>query len=82
MKRLKMIWSAVSQLANVMTASDLSNTGPNESISARAHRQGLWIEPWIDRIFFLTSRHCEKSYQSDVRDAYSLIEEHESRKKD
>jgi len=42
MKRLHMIGSALSQLANVATAFDLNETGPNESVSARMHRQGRW----------------------------------------
>jgi len=80
MKRLRMIWAALSQLGNVLTAWDLTQTGPNESISARAHRQGLRIEPWIDRVFFWQPWHCEASYRSDVADAYALIKEHEAKK--
>jgi len=38
-QRISMIGSALSQLANVMTALDLTDTGPNESLSARMHRQ-------------------------------------------
>ncbi len=79
MRRLRMIWSTLSQLYNVLSAFDLDNTGPNESVSARAHRQGLWIEPWIDRLFFWQSGHCERAYLSDVADAYALIKEHEVR---
>jgi len=78
MKRLKMIGSALSQLLNVMTAFDLDNTGPNESVSARAHRQGLRIESFINFVFFWQTNHCEQSYLSDVSDAYSLIDEHEA----
>jgi len=77
MKRLKMIWSALSQLLNMMTAFDLDNTGPNESVSARAHRQGLRIEPFINFMFFWQTNHCKQAYLSDVYDAYSLIDEHE-----
>ena len=39
MQRISMIGSALSQLGNVMTAVDLTDTGPNESLSARMHRQ-------------------------------------------
>ena len=39
MQRISMIGSALSQLGNVMTAVDLTETGPNESVSARMHRQ-------------------------------------------
>ena len=39
MQRISMILSALSQIANVATALDLTDTGPNESLSARMHRQ-------------------------------------------
>ena len=39
MTRVAMVGSALSQLGNVITAFDLKETGPNESFSARMHRQ-------------------------------------------
>jgi len=38
-QRIQMVASALSQMLNVMTARDLTKTGPNESVSARMHRQ-------------------------------------------
>ena len=74
-----MIGSALSQLGNVLTALDLTKTGPNESISARMHRQGhkRW-ERFINALF-RDSDHCENAHMSDVRDAYALIAEYEGR---
>ena len=73
-----MVLSALSQVGNVLTAFDLDNTGPNESISARMHRQGHGRrEAIIDALFFWQPDHCKNSHLSDVRDAYALIEEYE-----
>ena len=52
MQRISMIGSALSQLGNVMTAVDLTETGPNESVSARMHRQGRRGEQIINVLFF------------------------------
>ena len=85
MKRLKMLGSSLSQLFNVATAKDLSNTGPNESVSARMHRQGhKKREAFINGFFRLFGKedHCQKSYMSDVTDAYALIIEFERGRND
>ena len=78
-QRVKMTASALSQVGNVLTALDLTKTGPNESISARMHRQGhkRW-ERFINALF-RDSDHCENAHMSDVRDAYALIAEYEGR---
>jgi len=79
MRRLKMIGSALSQVGNVMTAFDLDDTGPNESISARCWRQGLTRRrKLIDvafRLLFNQHNHCENAHLSDVRDARALLKE-------
>ena len=80
MIRLKMIGSAASQLLNVITARNLDETGPNESISARSYRQGLRRRVWLDWaawVIFGQYNHCKKAYMSDVQDAYALIAEYE-----
>jgi len=74
--RLKMIGSALSQIGNVLTAFDLDNTGPNESISARMHRQGHKRRAAIiDAVFRLFGQrnHCEGAHLADVRDARALL---------
>lgn len=76
--RIKMLGSALSQLLNVLTASDLTKTGPNESVSARAYRQDLSRKRWINAIFFLQDNHCKSAYLSDVYDAEELLKEHKS----
>jgi len=80
-QRAQMIGSAVSQLINVMTARDLKDTGPNESVSARMHRQGRKAEKIIDAAFFWQRDpgHCERAFLSDVDDAHALIAETETR---
>jgi len=77
MTRLHMIGSALSQLANVATAFDLTKTGPNESVSARLHRQGRRGEQIINVLFFWQRNpdHCERAFESDVRDARALMKE-------
>lgn len=85
MKRVKMVGSALSQLLNVLTAFELSKTGPNESVSARMHRQKKSLrEKLIDSIFrlFGQKKHCERAYMSDVSDAYDLIREYERGRND
>ena len=74
--RLKMLFSATSQVVNVITAFDLSDTGPNESVSARMHRQGnTKREKFINTLFFFQPEHCKKAHLSDVHDAVALIAE-------
>ena len=81
MQRVLMIGSALSQLANVMTARDLKNTGPNESVSARMHRQKRRRERIIDAVFFWQRNpgHCERAFLADVFDANALLNETEKR---
>ena len=77
MQRLTMIGSALSQLLNVMTARDLTETGPNESVSARMHRQKRRREKLIDAVFFWqrNPNHCARSLQADIFDAKALLTE-------
>lgn len=79
MRRIKMIGSALSQLGNVLTAFDLDNTGPNESVSARMHRQGHSDRADAINALFRDPKHCRNAHMSDVRDAYALIAEYEDR---
>ncbi len=78
--RIRMIGSAISQLWNVMTARDLTQTGPNESISARMHRQGhKRAERVINALFWWEPEHCRSAHEADVYDARALIAEVEGR---
>ena len=79
--RIKMIGSALSQVGNVLTAIDLTSTGPNESISARTHRQGHKRRERVINALFRDPQHCQNAHLSDVRDAYALIAEYEERLK-
>ena len=81
MQRISMILSALSQLGNVMTAVDLTETGPNESISARMHRQGRRGEQIINVLFFWQRNpdHCERAFLDDVSDAKTLLAEIEGK---
>ena len=81
MQRISMIGSALSQLANVMTALDLTDTGPNESLSARMHRQRRRGERFIDAIFFWQRKpdHCEQAFLDNVSDAKALLAEIEGK---
>ena len=76
-QRIKMIGSALSQLGNVLTARNLNETGPNESISARMHRQGHKRREAIINWIFRDPNHCRNAHMADVRDAYALIAEYE-----
>jgi hypothetical protein len=81
MQRISMIGSALSQLLNVMTARDLTETGPNESLSARMHRQGRQGEQIINVLFFWQRNpdHCERAFLDDVSDAKALLAEIEGK---
>jgi len=81
MQRISMIGSALSQLLNVCTARDLTETGPNESVSARMHRQGRRGEKIINVLFFWQRNpdHCERAFLDDVSDAKALIAEIEGK---
>ena len=78
-QRVKMMASASSQLGNVLTARDLTATGPNESISARMHRQGHKRREAIINWLLRDDNHCRNAFLSDVRDARALIAEYEGR---
>ena len=80
--RIQMIGSALSQLGNVLTARDLTKTGPNESISARMHRQGRRREKLVNLLFFLQPDHCKQAHLSDVADARALLAEIERKNGD
>ena len=81
MQRISMIGSALSQILNVMTARDLTETGPNESLSARMHRQGRRGEQIINVLFFWQRNpdHCERAFLDDVSDAKALLAEIEGK---
>ena len=81
MQRISMIGSALSQLANVATALDLTDTGPNESLSARMHRQGRRGEQIINVLFFWQRNpdHCERAFLDDVSGAEALLAEVEGK---
>jgi len=81
MQRISMIGSALSQLLNVCTALDLTDTGPNESVSARMHRQGRRGEQIINVLFFWQRNpdHCERAFLDDVSDAKALLAEIEGK---
>jgi len=81
MQRIAMVGSALSQLINVMTAFDLTETGPNESVSARMHRQKRRREKLIDMVFFWqrNPNHCARSLQADIFDAKALLAEIEGK---
>lgn len=78
MSRLNRIWGALSQLGNVV----LFNGHPNESISARCHREGkigrnpIWLSR-RDKVNWLFSRreddHCYNAYLTDKKWAEELI---------
>ena len=73
--RIQMIGSALSQLLNVTFTFDLTKTGPNESVSARMHRQGRRRQRLVDALFFVQPDHCKKAHLSDVADARALLAE-------
>ena len=73
MKRIKMMASAVSVFFNVATAKDLSDTGPNETISARMYRQGHKKRERMINWLFRDPNHCHDAHMSDVYDAQELL---------
>lgn len=75
MKRLLMIFDALSQLINVAFLPNIDQTTANESISGRAYRQG-WkkTEKAINWLFFLVeSDHCRKSHEADIARAEQFV---------
>jgi hypothetical protein len=79
--RIAKIGDAFSQLANVTFLPRHYETTANESISGRAHRQGLLIEKWIDRLFFWEQdpKHCERVYFDDLQRAEDFTAQHKER---
>ena len=76
-----MILSALSQIANVATALDLTDTGPNESVSARAHIDGKTDPKWArrrDRIDWVLAwyeaDHCQRAWQQEVDAARKTLD--------
>lgn len=75
--RIVKILDAVSQLGNVANPLwDHTDTTANESISGRAYRNGLWIEWYINAVFYFFgySDHCRTAYIKDIERAYKTIE--------
>jgi hypothetical protein len=62
MNYLTNIFSALSQLANVM----LLNGHPNESISGRSYREGWKVMTVINVVFFWQANHCRGAHHKDV----------------
>jgi|GEM_PF-4750555 len=71
--RFKMMCSTVSAFGNVGTAKNLKDTGPNETISARMHRQGHKRREAIINWIFCDPDHCRNAHMSDVYDARALL---------
>lgn len=69
---LKRVWSALSQLINVV----LLMGEPNESISGRCYR-----EPWpramaiINALFFWQVNHCRSAYTKDLEWAKNYLQQ-------
>ena len=73
MRRFKMMCSTMSAFWNVAWADDLDDTGPNESLSARMHRQGKkQNEDRINKLFN-DDEHCRNAHRTDVEDAKALL---------
>lgn len=61
----------------------LFNGSPDETLSGRAHRQGVLQRPpsrrwaawarWINRIFFWQADHCRESHEQDVAFARAIL---------
>jgi hypothetical protein len=72
MSYLPAIWSACSQLANVV----LLNGHPNESISGRCHG-APWprIKRIVNALFWWQVDHCKSAYSNDVKWAKAYVEQ-------
>jgi hypothetical protein len=76
--RLSRLGSALSQLVNVA----LFNGHNDESLSARAHRQGtirgkaMWLlyVAVINRVFFWEADHCAAAHREDIAFAHAILE--------
>lgn len=55
------IGSLPSRLLNVLTGGSADLT-----FSARSHKEGLWTEKWVDRLFFWQDAHCEMAWGWEV----------------
>ena len=70
------IGDALSQLINVVV---FFSDNPNESVSARAHRQRRtwfwgWMEAALDFVFLpMGPNHCQRSHEADVARASKLL---------
>jgi hypothetical protein len=74
--RVLKVLDALSQLLNVLVWPGHRDTTSNESLSGRAYRQGLWIEPVINAMFprQRNPRHCQQAYLTDLERARQYIE--------
>lgn len=59
---LRHLLIALDQLVNAVLAG-----WPDETLSARAHRQGDWREKVIDALFFAAPDHCRRSFDAEVK---------------
>jgi hypothetical protein len=75
--RLARLGTTTSQFANVL----LFDGHPDESVSARAYRQGVlgghpgWnrARKVLDKVFFWEPDHCAKSHKEDLYFAFSIM---------
>lgn len=58
---MKQLLIAIDQLANVLFGSGWAD----ETISAWAWRTQHPVRPWIDRLFFWDTNHCQESWQNE-----------------
>lgn len=72
MKKLFLgLLSCGSRLLNVLLGGQASLT-----LSARAHRDQLWLEPWIDRLLYLLAgerEHCRIHWLGEVVRAQQIL---------
>lgn len=69
------LWSATSQLANVL----LLGGHPNESVSGRSYREVWPSLKWINRLFFWQVNHCKSAYTNDLKWAQYYLDMHEKK---
>lgn len=71
------VGDALSQFLNTILGGH-----PNESLSGRSYRQGLYTEKIINLLFsHFETEHCKKAYENDVKYAVWLTEYHKNNKK-
>lgn len=71
------MFSLGSRMINVLTGGSAEM-----SFSARSHRDGLWTEQYIDRLFYVLRKekdHCRVWYEYDVQRARQTIADFEIR---